>query len=93
MSLDECATASLPVGLIAIPLKELINPGEEIIKIKLEIEKTNNGIERLNDLLSNTEFINKAPKNVVASNQKKMDDLSEQLNNLHNALQRFTNKK
>ncbi|MDG1989760.1 MAG: valine--tRNA ligase [Dehalococcoidia bacterium] len=93
LSLDECATASLPVGLIAIPLKELINPGEEIIKIKLEIEKTNNGIERLNDLLSNTEFINKAPKNVVASNQKKMDDLSEQLNNLHNALQRFTNKK
>ena len=50
-------------------------------------------VQSLNDLLNNAEFINKAPKNVVASNQKKMDDLSEQLNNLRNALERFTKKK
>jgi valyl-tRNA synthetase len=93
LSLDECATASLPIGLIAIPLDELSDTDKEITNIELEIKKTNNGIKRLNDLLNNAEFINKAPKNVVASNQKKMDDLSEQLNNLRNALERFTKKK
>ena len=83
----------MPIGLILIPLNELINVDNEIKKINSEIENTQSAIQKINDLLTNNDFIQKAPKNVVASNQKKMEDLQDRLKNLHSALERITNKK
>jgi valyl-tRNA synthetase len=93
IDLEDCVTSSLPIGLIIVPLTELIDNENEILKINKEIINTENAIKRLNDLLSNKQFLDKAPSNVVAVNQKKLDDLSEQHNNLHNALERMSNKR
>ena len=93
LDIDDFITASLPIGLILIPLNELIDVDNEIKKINSEIENTQSAIKKINDLLTNKDFIQKAPKNVVASNQKKMEDLQDRLKNLHSALERITNKK
>ncbi len=93
LDIEEFITASLPIGLILIPLKELINIDNEIKKIEGEIEDTQLAIDKISKLLTNKDFIQKAPKNVVASNQKKMEDLQDRLKNLHSALERITNKK
>ncbi len=93
LDIDEFITASLPIGLILIPLKELINIENEIKKIENEIENTQLAIDKISQLLSNKDFIQKAPENIVDANKKKMDDFKDRLKNLHSALERITNKK
>ena len=93
LDINEFITASLPIGLILIPFKELINVDNEIKKIEGEIENTQLAIDKIRQLLANKDFIQKAPENVVAANQKKMEDLNDRLKNLNSALERFTNKK
>ena len=58
-----------------------------------EINFSKKAIDKISQLLSNKDFIQKAPENIVDANKKKMDDFKDRLKNLHSALERITNKK
>ena len=70
-----------------VPLK--VDSGEEVKKIKGEIERYNNFLLSVEKKLSNANFIKNAPKQVVDLEKKKQSDAQTKLNNLNELLQRF----
>ncbi|HHV39557.1 MAG TPA: hypothetical protein GXX70_08740 [Tepidimicrobium sp.] len=74
---------------IFIPLKDLIDYNKEISRLEKEKEKLEGELKRVKDKLSNKNFVNKAPKNVVDAEREKekkymdmMDRVVERLESL-----------
>ena len=69
---------SLIVGTIEIhlPLSELIDPEEELIRLKKELKDASDHIERLEELLGSA-FADKAPPNVVQKERDKLQEFKE----------------
>ncbi|MFA6879054.1 MAG: valine--tRNA ligase [Bacteroidales bacterium] len=70
-----------------VPLK--VDSGEEVKKIKGEIERYNKFLLSVEKKLSNANFIKNAPRQVVDLEKKKQSDAQTKLNNLNELLQRF----
>ena len=70
-----------------VPLK--VDSGEEVKKIKGEIERYNKFLLSVEKKLSNANFIKNAPRQVVDLEKKKQSDAQIKLNNLNELLQRF----
>lgn len=60
-----------------IPLGELVDIDLEIARLKQELIKTEEEITRANSKLNNAGFINKAPKDLVENEKKKLDKYLE----------------
>lgn len=76
------ATAVLVDLEILIPLSDLIDKDMEIARLGKEVEKLNKELEKLSTKLQNTSFIQNAPKEIVAQEQKRVLELSTAIEKL-----------
>ena len=67
---------------ILFPLSGIVKKDEELARLDKEIAKVNAEIERINNKLGNETFTSKAPQNVIAKEQEKLDNYKESLNKL-----------
>ncbi len=69
-------------GEIFIPLRELVNPEDEIIRLDKEKARLVAEIKRAKEKLSNPGFVNKAPEEVVRQEKMKLEEYQEMLANV-----------
>ncbi|HLA51621.1 MAG TPA: class I tRNA ligase family protein, partial [Thermodesulfobacteriota bacterium] len=72
---ENCATAVAGNIEIFIPLKGLINFEEEEKRLKKDIEKIEKELLALERKMSNKEFIEKAPKEVIEKDKARLEEL------------------
>jgi valyl-tRNA synthetase len=68
-----------------MPLSELVDVSKERERIEKEIIKTNADITKVEQKLSNKQFISKAPEHVVETEREKLSKLKTLLTNLNNS--------
>lgn len=66
-----------------VPLENLINVEEEILKMKSDIEHLEKFLKGVNAKLSNEKFVANAPESVVAMERKKQADATTKIENLN----------
>lgn len=71
---EKVMTAVITNGEILLPLKGLIDIDAEIDRLKQELNKLENEVTRCEKMLSNPNFIQKAPKAKVETEQEKLVD-------------------
>ena len=71
---------------IQVSLNGLIDMSAEIIKLEKELNKLENEIKRCENMLSNPNFINKAPIDKVDAEKNKLDDYKKQYITIKNRL-------
>lgn len=71
---------------VIIPLKELMNVEEELIKARKEETRLLSEIERCNKMLSNPNFTSKAPASKIEAEQTKLNNYKIQLDEVKNLL-------
>ena len=65
-----------------VPLADLIDPVEESLRLEKEIQKLGRDIAQVSAKLSNRNFIERAPANVVDKERSKLTDLQAALEKL-----------
>ncbi len=78
---------------IFIPFEELIDIKEEIARITKEKEKLLIEMERVDNMLNNDGFINKAPTQKVKEIKERKKEYTERLNNIEMRIRQLDNKK
>ncbi len=85
------ALAALQVeGDMEIYLKGVLNPEKEKEKLMKQKEQLNRNLESIKKKLSNQKFIHKAPRQVVAQEKKRLEDLQTQLELVNRNLKVFS---
>ena len=80
----ESAMALVGDTKLLVPLGSFINKGAELARLKKEIEKVEKEITKARGKLANKNFIDRAPKQVVDQEQKRVEDFETALVNLRN---------
>lgn len=65
--------------LIVYPI-EILDIDSKIKELKSEIERLSRNVNSIESKLSNSGFIDKAPKNIIESEKKKLNDMRSKLN-------------
>jgi len=87
---DKSAARAVAAGLaLEIPLAGLIDPEAERARLTKELEKVRREIETLDRKLSNASFIERAPKDVVEENRRRLADYQNQFAKLTDSLKRL----
>ena len=74
---------------IAIPLKELINIEEELVKLNTKKIKLEAEVARSNGMLNNPNFVSKAPKEKIENEKAKLESYLEQLKEVEDLIKSF----
>ena len=74
-----------------IPLGELVDIKAEIERLTKELEKTQEEIDRAQSKLNNAGFINKAPKDLVENERKKLEKYVELKQKINENLKDYLN--
>ena len=74
---------------IVIPLKELINIEEEIVKLNAKKTKLEAEVARSNGMLNNPNFVSKAPKEKIENEKAKLNSYLEQLKEVEDLIKSF----
>ncbi len=72
-----------------IPLNEMLDFAKELERLNKEKDKTQGEIDRIEKKLANQAFVSKAPANVVAAENEKLDKYKETLANILSAIERI----
>lgn len=86
---DKCVTAVLSDVIVILPLAKLVDLAEEKNKLLQNKEKLEKEIERCNQMLSNPNFVNKAPQAKVDSEKEKLVNYQKQLEEVLKLLESF----
>jgi valyl-tRNA synthetase len=86
----ESATALVGNMKILIPLAGLIDKQAELDRLNKEIGKISGEIKRLEGKLGNPNFVDKAPKAVVAKERDKLAAAQEAFSHLNGQLEKIT---
>ncbi len=70
---DKVVSQVLDGAEIFVPLGELVNMEEEVLRLNKELENVENEIKRANGKLSNNGFLGKAPKSLVDIEREKLN--------------------
>ena len=93
VSNDEVPEGAVQVVLgaatLVFPMATSINVGEEKVRLEKEIIRLGGEIERIDNILSNKNFVEKAPKDVVEAEKVKRDDYEKSLSKVNEALERI----
>lgn len=73
------ASCVFPAGELFIPLAELVDAEKELARLGKEKEKFEQEILRVEQKLSNQEFVNKAPAKVIAAEEEKKEKYKSML--------------
>ena len=84
---NQSATAIMKNIELFIPLKGLIDLNQEIARLEKQIEDMNGRLNAINKKLDNQNFVDRAPKDVVAHEKNKKADYEQQLNKIQDNLQ------
>ena len=84
---NQSAAAIMKNIELFVPLKGLIDLKQEIIRLEKQIEDMNGRLNAINKKLNNPNFIDRAPKDVVAHEKNKKADYEQQLNKIQDNLQ------
>ena len=76
--------------IVTIPLTGLINMEKEIERLKKELLEVGSNISRLQNLLKSENFVNKAPEEVVESEQERLIQSQERKYQLEEILKSIT---
>ncbi len=83
----ENAVAKFEAGLeIYLPIAKLIDPKEEKKRLKIDLIETENYLRIVTTKLSNPDFINRAPTNVVVAEQAKQSEAEDKINKIKERL-------
>ncbi|MCK5731419.1 MAG: class I tRNA ligase family protein, partial [Tenericutes bacterium] len=77
--IENAVSVILPNIQAYIPLGSLVNIDEEIKKAETEISRLENEINRCKKMLSNPNFIKKAPESKIIEEKKKLEDYNSNL--------------
>jgi len=82
---DNSSGASFLVGTTEffIPLDTFVDKEEELKKIDIEIQRLTGFLNSVNKKLSNTRFVESAPKDVVEMEYKKQSDAQTKIEKLN----------
>src|SRR5207302_5648809 len=90
LSGDKLAAQAVAGGLaLEVPLAGLIDVEAERGRLKKELEKAQREIDGLERKLSNASFVDRAPKEVVEENRRRLADYKDQAAKLTEALKRL----
>ena len=78
----EACTQVLADATIYIPMNELINIEEEISKLEASLKKLENELTRSKNMLSNPNFVNKAPEAKINQEKEKLQSYEKQYQNV-----------
>ena len=84
---NQSAAAIMKNIELFIPLKGLIDLNQEIARLEKQIEDMNGRLNAINKKLDNQNFVDRAPKDVVAHEKNKRADYEQQLNKIQDNLQ------
>jgi valyl-tRNA synthetase len=86
---ETAATAVVQDVEIVIPLKGIVDFAEEERRLKKEINKLEKDLAIVTKKLSNEEFLQKAPKAIIAKEKSKAQDVNEKREKLLTSLNRI----
>lgn len=87
---DKLAAQAVAGGLVLeVPLAGLIDVESERARLTKAIEKAQSEIAKIERTLSNASFVDRAPKEVVEENRRRLADYKDQAEKLTQALQRL----
>jgi len=90
LSGDKLAAQAVAGGLaIEVPLAGLIDVEAERLRLTKEMEKVRREIDKLERTLSNTSFTDRAPREVVEENRRRLADYRDQAAKLAEGLKRL----
>ncbi len=75
---------------IYVPMKGLIDIEKEKARIRKEIDKAKADFERIDKKLSNENFLNKAPEDIIIKEKSKRDEAKELLKKLEESLSKIS---
>jgi valyl-tRNA synthetase len=87
----ESATALVGELQLLIPLAGLINVADELARLDRELAKLDKPIQQIEGKLNNAGFVDKAPADVVDKERAKLQDLTQQRDQLHAQRDRMAN--
>jgi len=88
-SAPESATALVGQMKILIPMAGLIDVGEELKRLTKELEQSQQYAQKLEQKLSNENFVNRAPESVVNSEREKLVEASTTIKSLEQQIQKI----
>jgi len=74
---------------ILVPLADLIDPKSESARLEKELNRLNNDKQRIESKLNNSNFIDRAPEDVVNKEKQKLDDTLTSIQKLEHQHQRI----
>ncbi len=86
---DESATALAGEMTIAIPLAGLIDPKAELARLQKELDKYRNDRQRISAKLDNSNFVDKAPAEVVDKERQRCADIDTVIAKLEQQYERI----
>lgn len=78
------------LGTIYMPIKGLVDPQAEMEKLKDQLAKAEQDMNRVNAKLQNMDFVKKAPKAVVAQQEARKQELAETRDKLTKLIETFS---
>lgn len=87
----DCVGVAIPNASIYLPLKELVDIEKEVERLKKEEKKLLGEVSRSNGMLSNEKFVNKAHKEKVDEEKKKLENYEQMLSQVREGLRRLLN--
>jgi valyl-tRNA synthetase len=85
-----CAVALLGTLEILVPMAGLIDPEAELDRLAKRLRKSGSDLQKLEGKLSNSEFTNNAPPEVVAKDRHRLDELRTEAGQLAAQIARVT---
>ena len=89
--LPPAATALVGEMKILIPMQGLIDQGSETTRLKKEINKLQKELQRSEAKLTNPNYTEKAPANIIAKERAKFKELQDTINKLNDSLKVIAN--
>jgi valyl-tRNA synthetase len=76
--------ASIRLGQLFVPLENLLDFDKEVIRLKREVAQLEKALDIIKRKISNSNFLSRAPKNVVENELAKHEKLLKKINLLKN---------
>ncbi len=84
-----CAASPIRGGELFIPLEGLVNFDDEIVRLRKVLKKAEKDLEAIEKKLGNPAFLAKAPPEVIAENQARLEENRDRVGKLQNSLEHF----
>ena len=86
---SQCVTAVIENATVYIPLSDLVDLGEEKAKLEAEVKRLEGEVKRCEGMLSNENFISKAPEAKIKEEQDKLAGYRQMLENVKDNLSKL----